>query len=177
GERPMSERSEFGPRLREGDNVPRRPRSAGDRTGAAWPARVRRKRFDPRLPALALMAGFAAASQPRGDCCQDKGQPRDGAKAVAVALRKNATSANDNVKGFRPLRVRVPFAGPRGTMSPSPDASRRGCAAPVPCAPRRGWHGAQTRCAQTWATLRPPPAAVLGSLYGQNVRSARKKQH
>jgi len=51
-----------------------------------------------------------------------------------------------------------------------PDASRCGGAASVPCAPRGRRHGAQTRCAQTRAPLRPPAAAVLGSLYGSAGR-------
>ncbi|MFL6588126.1 MAG: hypothetical protein ACJ8GV_14755 [Luteimonas sp.] len=71
------------------------------------------------------------------------------------------------VQGFRPLRVRVPFGwtqkepkGPFAGREPTHEA------ASVPSAPRLTRHAAQTRCAQTWAALRPRQAPVLGSLYG-----------
>ncbi len=57
-----------------------------------------------------------------------------------------------------------------------PDASRCEEAASVPCAPRGRRHGAQTRCAQTRAPLRPPPAAVLGSLYGSRGRRPERSE-
>ena len=46
----------------------------------------------------------------------------------------------------------------------APDTRRCDEAASVPCAPRLTRHGAQTRCAQTGAPLRPRQAVVLGSL-------------
>ena len=48
-------------------------------------------------------------------------------------------------------------------------------AAAVPCASRTTGHAAQTRCAQTWAALRPRRPAMLGSLYGSGEIKAKAK--
>ena len=48
-------------------------------------------------------------------------------------------------------------------------------AAAGPCASRSAGRAAQTRCAQTWAALRPRRPAMLGSLYGSNVKDWKPK--
>ena len=59
-EQPMSERSEFGLRNREGPNVPRQARSTGDRCGFIASARVRRR--DLLVPFGSLQKGLARAA-------------------------------------------------------------------------------------------------------------------
>ena len=58
----------------------------------------------------------------------------------------------------------------------SPDAIRRGYAASVPRASRSTGHASQTRCAQTWAALRPRRPAMLGSLYGSEDQHQHQQQ-
>ena len=84
------------------------------------------------------------------------------------------TKRHEQVQGFRPLRVRVPFGwtqkepkGPFAGRDP-PRYSRGGSLRFSVDGAHWDLHGsaAQTRCAQTWAALRPRRPAMLGSLYG-----------
>ena len=113
-------------------------------------------------------------------CCQDKSKPRDSAEALSLifapavdSLPGTSESQSDELRSASKYRAFARCAceslldGPkRNQKVPSPDAIRRDTAAAVPCASRSAGPAAQTRCAQTWAALRPRRPAMLGSLYG-----------
>jgi len=76
----------------------------------------------------------------------------------------------DQVQGFHALRARLPFVLSKGSKTAFAGRDPPHKTAAVPCALRLPRHAAQTRCARTWAALRPRQAAVLGSLYGSQVK-------
>ncbi|WP_272763522.1 hypothetical protein [Luteimonas sp. BLCC-B24] len=155
----MSERSEFGLRapLTEKRRGPPRLHAAD---------RVRRRDF--LVPFWSFKKGLARAA---GESCALASfaclaWPRLTAKNRAFALFARLTFVLSKVSktafaGREPTRLRR--AGP---LCSSPDAAH--------------WDlygsAAQTRCAQTWAALRPRQTAVLGSLYGSNFKGWKPSQ-
>ncbi len=125
------------------------PRSPGKRSAPGASVRVRARRV-----------GRAEGETRRRDIARTT---HDGF-CFALLIRRCWICSHVQVKSFRPLRVRVPFVLSKGTKTAGSIGRRSGFAAPVPCAPRSWRHGAQTRCAQTRAPLRPPRPAVLGGL-------------
>ena len=112
----MSERSEFGLRHREGDNLPRRPRSAGARRGfmrriasgdggltrASGARPSGRLRRSPALRAVVLT--FDKTKVSRANSAEALFFANDLNRAVAVNERKA-----EQVHGFRPLARASPF--------------------------------------------------------------------
>ena len=144
---------------------PRHARSAGDRCGFIASASVRRRDF--LVPFWSFKKGLARAAGESSALALFAclARPREAAKNRASALFARLTFVLSKVSktaiaGHEPTRLRR--AGP---LRSSPDAAH--------C----HLHGdaAQTRFAQTWAALRPRQAAVLGSLYGSNVKGWKPK--
>ena len=165
----MSGRSEFGRRATGGEE--RRgpaPRSGdGSRPGGDGLTRALRSPCGPASP-------FSAAAQLRAYFCQDKSRTRASAEAVLQLLVIDWVGEglqHARSRAFARCACECLLTGQKGTKSPfRRDASRPGCAGPVPCASRSSGHAVQTRCAQTWAALRPRRPAMLGSLYGSKFQ-------
>jgi len=142
----MSERSEFG--LRAPSTEKRRGPMRLHRIGSR--------------PAMAFLLTFGKTKVSRATARKPCPSQEN-----LIALKAKSESVQSIARLSHADACEFLFDRPkRNQKALSPDAIRHGCAVPVPCAPRLTRHAAQTRCAQTWAALRPRQAAVLGSLYG-----------
>ncbi len=113
-------------------------------------------------PATAVLLTFAKTKVSRANSAEALFFA--GQQSRATAGKKRAKS----IAGLSPAcACEFLSEGPKRNQKVlSPDTRRCDEAASVPSAPRPIRHAAQTRCAQTWAALRPDRPPVLGSLYG-----------
>ena len=155
--------------------MPRQARSAGDRCGSIASASVRRRDF--LVPFWSLkkeLARAAGESRALASFCfswvATANRQEQSFRAVRAAYVCLVKSTHDSAKHWRTTKParRASTGGASQTAVAVRDPPHE--AAVGPCASRSAGRAAQTRCAQTWAALRPRRPAMLGSLDGSNIR-------
>ncbi len=138
----MSERSEFG----------RRAASGEERRG---PMRLHRIG---ECPAKGLFGSFLVL--------QKGTRTRSGRSSALASFARVASPCLTAKNRASALFARLTFVLSKVSKTAIAGRDPPHEAAAGPCASRSAGHAAQTRCAQTWAALRPRCPAMLGSLYG-----------